>query len=547
MENFGILALIPPLLTVVLAIWTKDVVISLFSGILSGTLIVAGGNPFFAAIKLTDLLASMLADGWNIRIALFCGLLGALVGMWNRTGAALAFGKWAASRLASRRGVCLFSWFFGIIIFLDDYFNSLTIGACMKPVCDEKRISRAKLAFILDSTAAPVCILAPISSWVITVMSYTKGAQGFDTLGISEFEFFLRSIPYNLYALLAVAFVGVIAWTGRDFGPMARSEARALNGLGQMDEERYGLVAGKMEDSEGNPRARWFDFVVPLTLLIASAVFFFPMTTWMGAMGPEGQPTLAAAISSMSLSEAFNNTDASKALFYSIVFTLAISYLYFIARGLLTVGKSSEAIVEGLKSMVPAILILSMAWAIGFIIKKSPAEGGVGLADFLSKVVVGGGFPLSFLPVAVFLVSCVISFSTGTSWGTMAIMISVAFPIAHSLAVKLGLSPQGILHATLITTAAVMSGSVFGDHCSPISDTTILSSTGAGCPHLEHVATQMPYAVFLAICSLLGLLAAGLTLSPIAGLGVAAAAFVAGVVILPKLYRPRSLSDVSRK
>jgi Na+/H+ antiporter NhaC len=537
MDNFGLLALIPPLLTVALAIWTKDVVISLFLGILSGTLIVAGGNPFFAVVKLTDLLASMLADGWNIRIVLFCGLLGALVGMWSKTGAALAFGKWAASKLKTRRGVALFTWVFGIIIFLDDYFNSLTIGACMKPVCDEKKISRAKLAFILDSTAAPVCILAPISSWVITVMSYTKSSQGFDSLGIGEFEFFIRSIPYNIYALLAIVFVGLIAFTGRDFGPMARSEARALNGIGLMDEERYGLVAGKLDAGEGNSKARWFDFVAPLVLLIASAVFFFPMTTWMGAVGPEGEATLAAAIASMPLAEAFNNTDASKALFYSIVFTLAVSYVYFIARGLLTVGKSSEAIIDGLKSMVPAILILSMAWSIGFIIKKAPADGGVGLADFLSKAVVGGGFPLWLLPVVVFLISCVISFATGTSWGTMAIMIPIAFPIAHALALKLGLPGAGILNATLMSSAAVMSGAVFGDHCSPISDTTILSSTGANCPHLEHVATQMPYAVFLALCSLTGLLVAGLSLNPFAGLAAAAAVFAAGFALLPKFYR----------
>ena len=201
MEHFGLLALVPPILVVVLAIWTKDVIISLFLGILSGTLIVAGGNPFQALVALTDLIASMLADGWNIRIILFCMLLGALVGMWNKTGAALAFGKWAATKVKSRSGVLVFTWIFGILIFIDDYFNSLTIGACMKPVCDEKKISRAKLAYILDSTAAPVCILAPISSWVITVMSYTKSAEGFDKLGIGEFEYFIRAIPYNLYAI----------------------------------------------------------------------------------------------------------------------------------------------------------------------------------------------------------------------------------------------------------------------------------------------------------------------------------------------------------
>jgi tetracycline resistance efflux pump len=302
-----------------------------------------------------------------------------------------------------------------------------------------------------------------------------------------------------------------------------------------MDEDRYGLASGKLEEAV-NPAARWFDFVAPLVMLIASAVFFFPMTTWMGAVGSDGVATLSAAIASMPLGEAFNNTDASKALFYSIVFTLAASYVYFIIRGLLTIGKSSEAIVDGLKSMVPAILILTMAWSIGFIIKKAPADGGVGLADFLSRAVVDGRFPLWALPVVVFLISCVISFATGTSWGTMAIMIPIAFPIAHALALKAGFNVEAVMNATLISVAAVMSGAVFGDHCSPISDTTILSSTGAACPHLEHVATQMPYAVFLAFCTLLGLLVAGLSLNPIAGLASAAVVFALGVTVLPKLF-----------
>ncbi|HOX49129.1 MAG TPA: Na+/H+ antiporter NhaC family protein [Spirochaetales bacterium] len=536
MEHFGLLALIPPILVVVLAIWTKDVIISLFLGILSGTLIVAGGNPYFALIKLTDILADMLADGWNIRIILFCGLLGALVGMWNKTGSARAFGAWAASKIKSRTGVLIFTWIFGILIFIDDYFNSLTIGACMKPVCDEKKISRAKLAYILDSTAAPVCIIAPISSWVITVMSYTKSSQGFDTLGVSEFTFFIRSIPYNLYAIFAILMVAFVAFKGRDFGPMARSEARAKEGIGLFDEKKYGLVAGKMEASCEDLKAKWFDFVVPLVLLIASAVFFFPMTTWMGAVDGEGVKTLSAAMQSMSLGEAFNNTDASKALFYSIIFTLVFSYVYFIARRLLDIGKSAEAIVDGLKSMVPAIVILTMAWSIGFIIKKAPADGGVGLANFLSQVVVNGGFPLWLLPLVVFLISCVISFATGTSWGTMAIMIPIALPIAVALGNKAGLAGDALINATLIPVASVMGGAVFGDHCSPISDTTILSSTGANCPHLEHVVTQMPYAIFVAVCCAVGVVFAGVFMSAVVGLAVTAALFVLGLIFLPKIW-----------
>ncbi len=536
MEHFGLLALIPPILTVVLAIWTKDVIFSLFLGILSGTLIIAGGNPFMALTSLTDILADMLADGWNIRIILFCMLLGALVGMWNKTGSALAFGKWAASRIKSRTGVLIFTWLFGILIFIDDYFNSLTIGACMKPVCDEKKISRAKLAYILDSTAAPVCILAPISSWVITVMSYTKAAEGFDTLGIGVFEYFIRAIPYNLYAIFAILMVAFMVSKSRDFGQMARSEARAIDGLGLYDEKKFGLIAGKLETATVDSKAKWFDFVLPLAFLIVSAVFFFPMTTWMGAVDGENIKTLSAAMASMNLGEAFNNTDASKALFYAILFTIVFAYVYFIARKLMNIGTSAEAIVDGLKSMVPAIVILSLAWSIGFIIKKAPADGGVGLANFLSQVVVNGGFPLWLLPLVVFAISCVISFATGTSWGTMAIMIPIAMPIAVALGLKAGLAADALINVTLIPVAAVMGGAVFGDHCSPISDTTILSSTGANCPHLEHVATQMPYALFIAGCTAAGTLAAGIASSAVVGLAVTAVLFVIGLVLLPKFF-----------
>lgn len=536
MEHYGLLAILPPVLTVVLAILTKDVVISLFLGIISGTLIVAGGNPYAALIELTDLIADMMADGWNIRIILFCALLGALVGMWNKTGAAIAFGKWAGNKLKKKSGALLFTWVFGIIIFIDDYFNSLTIGACMRPVCDEKKISRAKLAYILDSTAAPVCILAPISSWVITVMSYTKNAQGFDKLGINEFQYFIRAIPYNLYAIFAILMVAFVAFKGRDFGPMARSEARAEKGLGLFDEKRYGIVAGKLDAVEANPRARWFDFLIPLLILIATAVFFFPVTTWMGLVDGQAIMSIREAMATMTIAEAFNNTDASKALFYSVMFTIAISYIYFLARRLLNIKSSSEAIVDGIKSMVPAILILSMAWSIGFIIKKAPAEGGVGLANFLSEVVVNGGFPIWLLPVIVYIISCIISFATGTSWGTMAIMIPIAMPIAVALGENAGFTGDSLINTALISSAAVMGGAVFGDHCSPISDTTILSSTGASCPHLEHVATQMPYAVFVTICAALGTLAAGIAESPIVGLAVTAVLFLLGLYLLPKIW-----------
>lgn len=360
MEHYGILGLLPPVITIVLALLSKDVIISLFLGIFSGTLILAGGNPITAIMKLTDGIANSLADGWNIRILLFCALLGALVGLLAKTGAARAFGLWAASKVKTKTGVLLLTWVFGLLIFIDDYFNSLTIGTVMRPVSDEKKVSRAKLAYILDSTAAPVCILAPISSWVVTVMSLVRDSDGFTTLGVSEFSFFIRSIPFNLYAVLTLVMVVLVAVTKRDFGPMLRSELRAEKGKGLCDEKTYGLVSGKIEEEKEKLASKPFDMLFPIIVLIALAVIFFPVTTYMGAIDGETITTFGQAVGSMTLGEAFNNTDASVALFYAVVSTLFITYIYFYIRKLVNIKSAAEGIVEGIKSMMPAIIILAM-------------------------------------------------------------------------------------------------------------------------------------------------------------------------------------------
>lgn len=538
MEHFGAWGLIPPLLTIALAFLTKDVIISLFLGIVSGVLIVAGGNPAVALINTTDLLAAALNDGWNIRIFLFCALLGGLVGMLSRTGASSALGVWAGKHLKTRKSSQITAWFFGLLIFIDDYFNSLAVGTIMRPITDKHRVSRAKLAYILDSTAAPVCILAPVSSWVVTVMSVVKGSDKFAELGISEFEFFIRSIPYNLYALLTLVMVVVVALTNRNFGPMAASERLAEGGGALWNAEKYGAAPGEV-DHVANTRARALDMLFPIVVLIITAVVFFPLTTWLAAVDGESVKTLGAAFSSIPLARAFNDTDASVALFYSAVFTLVITYVYYIARRLLTVKTASESLKDGIGSMVPALIVLTMAWTIGGVIKSSPADGGLGLAKYLSEVVVSGGFPVWALPAVVFVLSAVISFATGTSWGTFTIMIPIVMPIVVALAQARGLAGGSLVNASMISIAAVLSGAVFGDHASPISDTTILSSTGAGCPHLEHVSTQLPYALFVAVASLVGFAAGGIFLSDLVGWMAALTVFVGGMFVLPKVYAKR--------
>jgi Na+/H+ antiporter NhaC len=538
MVSFGIWGLIPPVLTITLAFMTKDVMVSLFLGIFSGTLIVAGGNPLIAILNLTDMLAGSLNDGWNIRIFLFCALLGGLVGMLSKTGSARAFGRWAADKLHSTKTSLLMAWFCGLVIFIDDYFNSLAVGTVMRPITDKNNVPRAQLAYILDSTAAPVCILVPISSWVITVMSIVKGSQGFSSLGISEFEFFMRSVPFNLYANLTLVMVLTLILTGRNYGPMAKSIKYAKE-TGKLFNENYGPAPGEIEvEGEQNSlKARPMDMLFPIIVLIASAIILFPMTTYLAAIDGESITSLGAAMGSMSLGDAFNNTDASMALFYAVIFTLLITYIYYTARKLFTIKSASDAIGDGIKSMVPALIILTMAWTIGTVIKSSPEDGGLGLASYLSEVVVGGGFPIALIPVIAFALSALISFSTGTSWGTFAIMIPIVMPIIVGLAQAKGLLDGAMLNSVLISISAVLGGSVFGDHASPISDTTILSSTGAGCPHLEHVATQMPYAITCATCSFIGFLIGGIFLNLFVAWLAALTAFVLALVFLPRIYK----------
>lgn len=544
MDSFGIWGLLPPLLTIVLALLTKDVIIALFLGILSGTLMLAGGNPVVAMMNLSDLLADSLNDGWNLRIFLFTALMGVLVGMLGKTGSAYAFGRWASKRIKTKVGATLFTWFFGIIIFIDDYFNSLTIGTVMKPLTDEKKISRAKLAYILDSTAAPVVIMAPISTWVVYVMSVIRESDGFARLNISEMAYFIRLIPFNLYAIFAVVMVGFITITKKDFGPMLICEKRAEEGKGLFDEEKFGTVAGKIEEKLEEKflaGAKAIDMLIPILLLIVLCFVMFPVTTYFLMIDGEEITTYGEAVRATTLGAAFNDSDASMAMLYATIFTLFISYIYFVIRKRLVIRTAGEAIVDGLKSMVPALMILVMAWSIGGLIKSPVSEGGLGLTAYLSHTIVEGGFPLTLLPVVVFLISCLLSFSTGTSWGTFAIMIPLTLPIAVGLGESAGFTGNELITSTLVPIGAILGGAIFGDHSSPISDTTVLSSTGAGVPHLEHVATQVPYAIFVALCALVGHIANGLTRSAILGLLVTAVLFVLGCFILPKLWKTKEV------
>ena len=557
MEHFGIWGLVPPVLTIVLAFVTKDVIISLFLGIFVGSLFVAYGNPITAILNLTDAIAGNLADGWNIRILLFCALLGGLVGLMTKTGASRAFGEWAVKKIKSRKTSVLMAWICGIVIFIDDYFNSLAVGTIMRPITDKNGVSRAKLAWVLDSTAAPVCILAPISSWVVTVMSILKDSAGFETLNMTPLNFFIHLIPYNVYAILTLIMIVVIAFTERDWAFMAKAEEMARNGV--LYDVSYGEAPGSMEDTDAERRvrpmnmesedakeekttklhrARTIDMIIPLAVLIVSAIVIFPFTTYLNAVRDGSAATLSEAMHSMTIGEAFNNTDASMALFYAIIFTIVVTYIYYLARRLFTISACSTALIDGMKTMMPALIILTLAWTIGGIIKNTPENGGMGLSLYLSDVFVRGNFPLFLLPSLVFIISALIAFATGTSWGTFAIMIPITLPIAVGLATNRGYVGAQYINACSICIGAVLGGAVFGDHASPISDTTILSSTGASCPHLQHVATQIPYAATVGCVSLIALLISSIaSFSMIVTWVVALVLLAAAIWLLPKYWK----------
>lgn len=532
MTSYGYLSLLPPLIAIICAFISKDVIVSLCLGVLSGLLIINNYDIFSAVLAFADLLAKLVGDSWNVRILMFCAMLGALVAMLSATGAASAFGQWASTKVRSRRGAGLMSFVFGIFIFIDDYFNSLAVGTIMRPISDKMRVCRAKLAYILDSTAAPVCIIAPISSWVVTVMSALDKTYGFEKLNMTPFEFFIHSIIYNLYAISTLIFVLYIIISGRDFGPMAKAQALATNSGKLFNEHKYGACAAHLSE-EKNERAKPIDMLLPLILLVLSAVIFFPLSTYLASIDGEKITSLAQAYASMSLSDAFKNTDASVALFYAITWTILLSYIYFIARGLLSLSKASASLELGIKSMVPALIILALAWCLGTIIKAAPSDGGLGLGFFLSEIFKDANYLVAFLPLAMFIISAIMAFATGTSWGTFAIMIPLAMPII--LALMDGTDYDQTLTMTLMSIAAVLSGAVLGDHISIISDTTILSSTGAGCPHLEHVSTQMPYALFVAIACAAGFLAGAMAQSLAVAWVATLALMLGGIIMLSKL------------
>ena len=462
-------ALLPPVIASLLALITKEVYSSLFVGILAGGLLYSGFSFEGTLIHVfQDGIVASVADPYNVGILVFLIILGSLVQLMNKAGGSGAFGRWASERIKTRAGAQLATIALGVLIFIDDYFNCLTVGSVMRPVSDKSRISRAKLAYLIDATAAPVCIIAPVSSWAAAVSSYVEDGNGL--------ELFIKAIPFNFYALLTIVMMIFLALTGLEFGPMAKHEQNA--------KEKGDLFSGMRRAADaasegGNPKGKVLDLVLPIAVLIVSCVI--------------GMIYSGGFFGGASFVQAFSDSDASVGLMFGSAVTLVITVIYYLLRRIIPFREMMECIPEGFKSMVPAILILTFAWSL-----KAMTDS-LGAKQFVEELVKGsaGNFH-AFLPAVIFLIACFLSFSTGTSWGTFGILIPITlgvFPLTNPLGV--------------VCVSACMAGAVCGDHCSPISDTTIMASAGAQCDHVTHVSTQLPYAITTAVVSCLAYIVAG--------------------------------------
>ena len=463
-------ALIPPVVAIVLALITKEVYSSLFVGILVGGLFYSGFSFEGTIVHIfEDGIIGVLSDSYNVGILVFLIILGAIVCLMNKAGGSAAFGRWASEHIKTRTGAQLATVALGVLIFIDDYFNCLTVGSVMRPVTDKHNISRAKLAYLIDATAAPICIIAPISSWAAAVTGFVEGEDGL--------SLFISAIPYNFYALLTIMMMITIAVLNIDFGSMKIHEDNAKKGdLFTTLDRPYGEATELEDTGKGTVK----DLLIPIIALIICCVI--------------GMIYTGGFFEGADFVTAFSNSDASVGLAIGSAFALVITILLYVSRRVLGFKECMDCIPEGFKAMVPAIMILTFAWTL-----KSMTDS-LGAAEFVAALIKGSASGIvNLLPAIIFVVGCLLAFATGTSWGTFGILIPIVVDAFQAT------------NPTLMTIAisACMAGAVCGDHCSPISDTTIMASAGAQCNHVNHVSTQLPYAVSVAAISFITYIVAG--------------------------------------
>ena len=499
-------SLLPPVVAIILALITKEVYSSLFLGIIVGCLLFTNGNPIDA---LQDFVARLCSNaGGNMGILMFLVILGTMVALMIRAGGSKAYGDWAVKHIKTKSGALWSTFILAIVLGVDDYFNNLTTGNVMRPVADGHHISRAKLSYMCDATAAPVCIMMPVSSWAAAV----TGIIGNDELG---FQIFLKAIPYNYYAILTLVFIMVMTSLNIDYGPMKKHEDNAAKGDLYTTPERP--FAG-VEEMKFNPNGKVIDLVIPVIMLVACCV---------GAMiyvGYQGGGT--------DLISAFANTDAFSALPLGSLIALILSMIFFMVRRSMKFTELMDCLPDGFKQMVPAILILCLAWTIGDVTKS------LGAPQFVADIVSGFGDSLhNFLPAVVFIIAAFLGFATGTSWGTFTILLPIVIPVFSGGVAAADLTADLINgnEMLMIAIAATLGGAVMGDHCSPISDTTIMASSGAQCYHLNHVATQLPYAVTVAAVCFVNYILASFVQNMILNLLIAVVSMVVVLVVIGKV------------
>lgn len=491
-------SLFPPVIAIGLALITKEVYSSLFVGILSGGIIyaAASGTGFEGTFKavVQDGLITNLSNAYNVGILVFLVVLGIIVVLMNKAGGSRAYGEWAAAHIKSRRGVALSTFFLGVLIFVDDYFNCLTVGSVMRPITDKHNISRSKLAYLIDSTAAPICIIAPISSWAAAVSGTVEGVNGI--------SLFINTIPYNLYAFLTILMVIFISVSDTDYGPMKIHEDNAKNGdIFTTQNNTYEQDAQPVTE-----RGRVIDLILPVAVLIVFCVV--------------GMIYTGGFFSGTDFVTAFANCDAAYGLSLGSISALIVIIAYYMFRRVLKFNECMDSIAAGFKQMVPAILILTFAWTLKTM--TNHLEAGA----FVSGVVQSATALSVLLPVILFVVAIGLAFATGTSWGTFGILIPIVTSVFEAELANVSQTGE-IPSMVIICISACLAGAVCGDHCSPISDTTIMASTGAQCDHVNHVSTQLPYALTVAAVCVVGYLLSGFVHNVFIVLGFSAALMLA--------------------
>ncbi len=497
----SIWAILPPIIAIALALITKEVYSSLFIGVLAGGLLYSKFAFEGTLVHVVeDGFVASLSDSYNVGILIFLVLLGALVCMMNKAGGSAAFGRWASTHIKSRLGAQICTILLGVLIFVDDYFNCLTVGSVMRPVTDAKKVSRAKLSYLIDATAAPICIIAPISSWAAAVAGFASGS------GMNGFELFISAIPYNFYALLTIVMMFTLAFANFDYGPMKLHEMNAyLNG----DLFTSGKdSAEKSDDAEnGNPKGKVIDLIIPVVILVICCI--------------TGMIYSGGFFSGTGFIEAFSNSDASVGLALGSLVAIVIDAVYFfLIRRIIKFSECMGCLSDGFKAMVPAILILTFAWTLKGMTDSLGAK--VFIADIVNT---SAASFVNLLPAIIFLIAVGLSFATGTSWGTFGILIPIVISAFNGFGSEI----------TIIAISACMAGAVCGDHCSPISDTTIMASAGAQCNHLNHVSTQLPYAMTVAAVSFVSYIIAGFVQNVFIVLPLAIVLMIATLLIIKKV------------